>query len=69
VTVVTLFGINEIYYVGGMVRGKEMGVYLSRKVVIFIADLETDNQWQKRERWKFWRLLSWKVAVWKSWFI
>jgi len=44
VTVVTLFGINEIYYVGGMVRGKEMGVYLSRKVVIFIADLETDNQ-------------------------
>lgn len=47
-TVVTLLGINEIYCVGGMGRGRELGVYLSRKIAIFTADFEIDRTTGKR---------------------
>lgn len=47
-TVVTLLGINEIYCVGGMGRGKELGVYFSKKVVILMGNFEIDRTNDKR---------------------
>lgn len=38
-TLVTLLGVNKVNCVGGL--GKELGLYLSGKVAIFIAELDS----------------------------
>lgn len=40
-TLVTFLGLSKVYCVGGM--GKELGLYLSMKVAIFIADLDRNG--------------------------
>lgn len=47
-TVVTLLGINELYCVGRMGRGKELAVYLTRQRATLIADSQIDRTNDKR---------------------
>lgn len=45
-TLVTLLGVNKVYCVGGI--GKELGLYLSRKVAIFVADLDRTSDKEEK---------------------